>query len=106
MNWQERQEILSAVSRRFVTVGPYLTEQTRRVWAAAEALAIGSRGISIVAEATGMSRTTISKAHQECADTSSVPGERQRRRGGGRKALMEVDPTLLEDLDLLIDPVT
>lgn len=106
MNWQERQEILSAVSRRFVMMTPYLTEQTRRAWAAAEAVAIGSHGVTIVAEATGMSRTTVSKAQQECADAPSAPGERQRRPGGGRKALMDVDPTLLEDLDLLIDPVT
>jgi transposase len=106
MNWQERQEISSAVSRRFATMAPYLTEQTRRVWAAAEALAIGPHGITMVAEATGMSRTTIGKAQQECEATSSSPGERQRRPGGGRKALIEVDPTLLEDLDRLIDPAT
>jgi hypothetical protein len=106
MNWQERQEILSAVTRRFVTMAPYLTEQTRRVWAAAEASAIGSHGTTIVAEATGMSRTTISKAQEECANSSSVPGERQRRPGGGRKPLLDIDSTLLEDLDRLIDPVT
>lgn len=106
MNWQERQEISSAVSRRFATMAPYLTEQTRRVWAAAEAAAIGPHGITMVAEATGMSRTTISKAQQECEEASSAPGERQRRPGGGRKALIEVDPTLLEDLDCLIDPAT
>lgn len=85
---------------------PYLTEQTRRVWAAAEALAIGPHGLAIVAEATGMSRTTISKAQQECTDVSSQLGDRQRRPGGGRKPLVEVDPTLLEDLDRLIDPAT
>jgi hypothetical protein len=106
MNWQERQEILSAVSRRFATMTPYLTEQTRRVWAAAEAAAIGPHGITMVAEATGLSRTTISKAQQECEEASGAPEERQRRPGGGRKPLIEVDPTLLEDLDRLIDPAT
>jgi transposase len=106
MNSQERQEIVAAVSRRFVTMAPYMTGQSRRMWAAAEALVIGPHGTTIVAEAIGMSRTTISKAQQECEDASSGPGDRQRRRGGGRKPLAEVDPTLLLDLDRLIDPAT
>jgi Rhodopirellula transposase DDE domain len=106
MKGQERREILSAVSRRFARMAPYLTEHTRRVWAAAEALAIGSHGTTIVAEATGMSRTTISKAQQECQEPCSALAERQRRPGGGRKPLTAVDPSLLADLDHLIDPVT
>src|ERR1700724_687313 len=92
MNWQERQAMLSAVSRRFATMAPYLTEQTRRVWAAAEAAAVGPNGITVVAEATGMSRTTISQGQQECEEASSTPAERQRRPGGGRTPFIEVDP--------------
>jgi hypothetical protein len=101
----ERFQLLSDVRRRFQVIAPYLTEQTRRVWAAAEVTAIGDRGHAIVAEATGMSRTTIIKAVQEI-EFAPTPGEHQRRSGGGRKSLFEVDPSLLEDLDLLIDPVT
>src|ERR1700730_18058727 len=103
MNWQERQEISSAVSRRFATMAPHLPEQTRRVWAAAEATTIGSHGVTIVAEATGVSRTTIRTPQEECAEAAVTPGERQRRPGGGRKPLIEVDPTLPADLDRLID---
>lgn len=36
-----------------------LNERQRRAWAAAEADAIGWGGISLVARATGMSRTTV-----------------------------------------------
>ena len=36
MNLQERRDILSAVQQRFGMVDPYLTEQSRRMWAAAE----------------------------------------------------------------------
>jgi transposase len=106
MNRQERREILSAVSQRFTLVDPYLTEPSRRVWAAAEALAIGPHGNAIVAEATGISRTTIRKARVALAQASPAPFQRQRRSGGGRKQLVEIDATLLDDLDRLIDPVT
>jgi transposase len=105
MEPQQRDELLSAVRRRYAAIAPYLTEQTRRVWAAAEAAAIGPRGNTLVAEATGLSRTTIVKAQSEL-DSSGVPAERQRQPGGGRKSLIDADPTLLGDLDLLIDPCT
>ena|SRR5947209_10734948 len=78
MRRQERDELLSAVGRRFAMLAPYLTEQTRRVWAAAEASAIGAHGNTIVAQATGMSRTTIIKARGDLAHTGA-PAERQRR---------------------------
>ena len=65
MNRQERAEILAAVQQRFGVVAPYLTEPCRRIWAAAEATTIGPHGKTIVAEATGLSRTTIHKAQQE-----------------------------------------
>jgi hypothetical protein len=104
MNLQERRKILSAVHLRFLVVDPYLTEQNRRIWAAAEATAIGPYGNAIVAEATGISRTTITKARSELQQVSDLPPFRQRHAGGGRKPLTEVDPTLLADLDQLIDP--
>lgn len=106
MNRQEREDILAAVQQRFAVVAAYLTEQSRRVWAAAEADVIGRYGTSIVAEATGLSRTTIIKAQTELASSSPPTPERQRRSGGGRKPLAAVDPTLLADLDRLIDPAT
>jgi transposase len=106
MNPQERRELLSAVSQRFTVVDPYLTEQSRRMWAAAEAAAIGPHGNAIVAKATGMSRTTITKARAECQQTAVPPFARQRQPGGGRKPLAETDALLLADLDRLIDPST
>ena len=106
MTSQERREIVSAVSQRFLLVDPYLTEQTRRVWAAAEAATIEPHGNAIVAQATGMSRTTITKARAEFQQAADPPSPRQRQPGGGRKPLAETDPTLLADLDRLIDPCT
>jgi hypothetical protein len=99
MNSQKRWEIASAVQKRFSLVDPYLTEQSRRMWAAAEAVTIGPHGQAIVAEATGISRTTITKARGELVLGSDHPSSRQRQPGGRRKPLFETDPTLLEDLD-------
>jgi hypothetical protein len=106
MSRQERGEILAAVQQRFAVVAAYLTEQSRRIWAAAEAAVIGRQGHTIVAEATGLSRTTIIKAQRELGSSSPPLPDRQRRSGGGRKPLTERDTTLLEDLDRLIDPAT
>lgn len=105
MKPMERAKIIAAVHQRFMVVAPYLTEQTRRVWAAAEAQTIGDNGNTIVAEATGMSRTTIIKAQREVEQAKAAP-DRQRRPGGGRKPLTEQDESLLADLDQLIAPVT
>src|ERR1700676_1488012 len=106
MTPQERREILAAVSQRFAALDPYLTELSRRVWAAAEAETIGPHGNAIVAEATGISRTTITKARVEAQDAAVPTSSRQRQPGGGRKPLGATDPTLLADLDQLIDPST
>ena len=105
MTSHQRQEILAAVSQRFTALNPFLTELSRRVWAAAEAETIGPHGNAIVAEATGLSRTTITKARVESQE-SDPTSSRQRNSGGGRKRLAETDPTLLADLDQLIDPST
>ena len=106
MTPQERREILAAVRQRFAALDPYLTELSRRVWVAAEAETIGPHGNAIVAEATGISRTTITKARVESQEAAEPTTSRQRPPGGGRKTLVATDPTLLADLDQLIDPST
>ncbi len=100
---KEREALRAQVRRRYAILAPYLTEQTKRVWAAAEALTIGRGGQAIVSGAMGISRTTLTKATQEVLSPTGVP-RRQRRPGGGRKPLVATDETLLEALDALIDP--
>jgi len=89
---------------------PILDEQSRRLWAAAEAQALGRRGVSVVARATGLSRTTI---HQGVKDIEglrkkkdSEVGKRIRAPGGGRKPISEHDPTLRQDIERLVQPTT
>jgi hypothetical protein len=100
-----------AIQSRFEALAPFLDERTRRLWAAVEARVIGRGGLTRVAEATGLSQTTIHAGLQEldARNTSgphNMPHERLRRPGGGRKSLVEHDPHLLKALEALVDPVT
>jgi Rhodopirellula transposase DDE domain len=102
----DRKAVLSAVRQRFEHLAPFLPEQTRRLWAAAEALSIGRGGVAIVAEATAIARATILRGQEDLDQPQGLAPLGQRRPGGGRKPLSETDPTLLRDLDHLIDPHT
>jgi hypothetical protein len=50
-----------------------------------------------------MSRSTVQNAVAE-VDAGVEPSSRVRRPGGGRKALTDIDKTLLADLDALVEP--
>jgi hypothetical protein len=75
-----------------------------RLWAAAEARALGRGGVTTVAKASGLSRTTIYAGLREldAPPTEQAQGSpRIRARGGGRKRLIDKDTALLSDLDTL-----
>ena len=105
MGNDERNRLVAQVRTRYEVLLPYLNEQTRRVWAAAEAVTLGRGGNAIVSEAIDISRTTLTKAKRNIVTQHDDP-TRQRRPGGGRKQRVATDATLLKALDRLIDPVT
>ncbi len=80
------------------------TERSRRVWAATEARALGRGGVAQVAAATGISASTIRRGLRELDAAAPLLPERTRHPGGGRKAATALDPTLLTDLDALVEP--
>ena len=82
-----------------------MDERGRRLHAAAEVRALGYGGLAAVARATGLSRGTIGRGLKDL-DHAPLPRGRVRRDGGGRHPLSITDPTLLEDLRQLIEPVT
>jgi transposase len=89
---------------KYKALAPTLTERARRIWAATEARAAGWGGIAGVARATGISYSTIQRGlHELKAKRSLAPG-RIRRPGGGRKKAVDKDPTLLTDLEGLVEP--
>ena len=89
----------------FGRVNPHLDERQRRVLAGSMARALGRGGIVAVAEATGMSRSTLQAAVAQVDEGMEVT-DRVRAVGGGRPRLVDKDPTLLADLDSLVDPET
>jgi hypothetical protein len=94
----------SVIRDRFVAFAPHLDERGRRSFAAAEARSAGYGGIAAVARATGIAPSTIGRGLAELAGASAVPADRNRRVGGGRKALTATDPALLDDLLALVSP--
>jgi hypothetical protein len=100
---------VKAIKQKYKMLSGYLQERTVRAWAAAEAVGWGRGGISAVAAATGLSRTTVHTAVKELLSKPVLKSEmlaRQRKPGGGRRRLTQRDPVLLKELDRLIDPST
>lgn len=93
-----------AIGHRFNLLAPHLDERTRRLIAAAEAQAIGSRGISSASRGTGVSRQAISRGIEELKAPPVTRHGGIRLPGGGRKKTVDTDPTLKEDLEKLINP--
>lgn len=99
------------IQKKYEQLSPYFNEASLRTWAAAEALSLGHGGISSVSRATGISRTTIHAGiaeleHPHPSSSSLANQAKIRQSGGGRKPIIESDPTLLSDLKYLVDPVT
>src|SRR5512135_1116614 len=103
--------ILQVIKAKYTSLEPVLDERSRRLWAGAEARAIGRGGITRVAQAIGLSRVTVRAGLKEL-DLPITPAagretlRRLRRVGGGRKHLVAHDVDLLRDLEILVDPVT
>jgi len=97
----EKQEVPAA----FDLMRAALNERQWRIYLAVEAKKRGRGGISAVAREARTSRTTIRKGIAEIAGGQAyVAGERVRSRGGGRKRLSALDPTLVTDLEGLLEP--
>jgi hypothetical protein len=104
---------LSTIEAKFLALSGRLDEATLRMWAATEARSLGRGGVSVVAKAIGMSRTTIHAGLAELKAAASAKSEvkretrpRVRAAGGGRKKLTAKDAGLLRDLDALVEPTT
>ena len=102
------------IRSKYLALEAVLDERSRRLWAAAEARALGRGGIARVVEATGMSRQHGSRRPRELSWNRARtrrrrrprhPG-RTRRPGGGRKRLSDHDPDLVKALERRIEPAT
>ncbi len=80
-----------------------LNERQRRLYAATEARSAGRGGIAATSRATGIAVDTIRKGIAELESGETLDRGRVRRPGGGRKPLVEVDVTLLRDIERVVD---
>lgn len=78
-----------------------LNERQWRIYLGSEARKHGSGGVTYVARRTGASRITVTRG---VSDSSEPPAARVRLPGGGRKKLIDSDPTLAADLEELLEP--
>jgi transposase len=95
---------LAEVCQRFRALQPVLDEKSRRMLVAAESKAWGAGGISAISKGTGVSRQVIRQGLRELEQAPTHPAGRIRRPGGGRKSAAQKDPTLIADLERLVEP--
>jgi DDE family transposase len=99
------------MAKRDAHVRESLNERARRLFVASEALADGYGGISLVSRATGVARRTIGVGIAELQQieggwTPPWGNARVRKPGAGRKKTTTKDPTLLPDLQALVEATT
>ena len=95
---------IETLQAKFAALAPALTERSRRLWAAIEALALGHGGIALVERATGISRSTVARGIREVNSGETLSPDRTRRSGGGRKRTLDKDGMLAADLEGLVEP--
>ena len=94
---------VDAIRARYEQMAPFLDERGRRLFVASEALSRGHGGVTAVAAATGMARSTINRGMAELKAGHDDLGGAIRRPGGGRKRAVETQPGLLAALEALIE---
>ena len=98
--------MLTLVRTKYVALSPALDERQRRLWAAAEAKALGRGGLALVVQATGLAKTTVLRGLMDLSGGPPFTPGRVRRKGGGRKSLTITDPGLVAAMETLLEPAT
>ena len=92
------------ISKKYNLLKPFLNEKSKRLFAAAEAISLGN--ISLVSRAMDISEETIKKGCNELESGESLSDDKIRVPGGGRKKVVDKDPTVVSDLETLIEPTS
>jgi Rhodopirellula transposase DDE domain len=103
--------LVEGIRTKYELLRPLMNERLRRQWAACETLTLPRGGATLVAEATGLSRTTIWVGRKELRQQAELPPEeiqpeRVRAPGAGRHLVEDGDPTLRRDLETLVQATT
>ncbi|MGW0584520.1 ISAzo13 family transposase [Streptomyces sp. NPDC002920] len=98
-------EVRGQLVLRFEVLFPHLNERQRRLLMGQEARLLGHGGLRAVAQAAGVSETTVRAGVFELeAGEDPLPDGRVRRPGGGRKNVEDLDPKVLPALLALVEP--
>ncbi|MBI5036895.1 ISAzo13 family transposase, partial [Candidatus Micrarchaeota archaeon] len=96
----------NAIQQRYNLLKSTFNERTLRLFAAAEASAIGRGGIKQVARIVGIERHAIARGIRELNEKNIRPTDRIRKAGAGRKKSTIKNTALLPELRKLVEPAT
>lgn len=106
----DKKQLIESVRNKYHALSSCLNERGRRIWAAVEADIIGRGGITVVAKATGISRTTIHEGLKKLKSSDSATKQeykgKQRSDGGGRNKFIDNNPEVKTDLEALVESYT
>ena len=83
-----------------------MNERARRLWAGAEAGALGHGGVAAVARATGMAISTVRRGRDEVRAGARPSDVVESRRSPGKRPYEVQHPEVWPALERLVDPVT
>ena len=95
-----------SIGQKWRLLEPTLDERMRRLWAGAEADAMGHGGVAAAARATGMAISTVRKGRDEVRAGARPEDVVNVRRSTGKRPLEVVHPEVWPALEKLVDPVT
>ena len=110
MNQDDGLKTLLLIKDKFDSISSYLNEKALRVWCATEARnynkVFGSGGVTAVHRATDITRPTIYAGLRELKSRKKKNKNTIRKAGGGRKKITSMHPSILEDLENLVEPLS
>lgn len=98
----------NAIRQKYLHINHSLNEKTRRLWCAAEALSIGVGGVTLVHNATGVSRPAIYRGIKDIRQKQRRKKSkgRIRKKGGGAKPTSSKLPEVFLALEALVEVAT
>lgn len=99
----DKHEQIHLIYQEYESIRSSLSEKERRLWAAQKSKNLGYGGITLVCQATGISKATIYKGIKDLQGSLSH-SNRIRRPGGGRKKMEEKIHHIEEYLITLMKP--
>ena len=98
----------NAIRTKYLRINHSLDEKTRRLWCATEALSIGVGGVTLVHNATKVSRSVIHRGIKDIQQKGRRKKSkgRIRKKGGGAKLVSSKIPGIFLALEALVEAAT